>query len=292
MSDIPEKLEKLEEWLHASEQQQELREHTEKKIVWFDGVHQTDWSIVYVHGFSASRTETDPTSQHIAQKLHANIFYTRLTGHGQDRTAMSATKIESWQSDLEQSFEVGRRLGRKILIVACSTGATLATIAASQLSEDEKRRFVFIFISPNYGLRACGSFLLRYAFSRSLVMLIKGETHTLTLLNAQEKICYTSSYPVTAVVLVLKVIDMAVKSDLLKFTSPILIFYNDQDKTVCQKNTFLIFKKISSVYKKMIEVKNCTSPNKHVLCGAMASMESTNFVVDNAVAFVDQLSLI
>ncbi|MDD4273595.1 MAG: hypothetical protein PHG14_07705 [Desulfobacter postgatei] len=37
---------------------------------------------VYIHGFSATRKETAPLSDLVAKTLNANLFYTRLSGHG------------------------------------------------------------------------------------------------------------------------------------------------------------------------------------------------------------------
>jgi len=84
-TELPQRLGDLEKWLDKRESAFEfIKPQNEQQIVWAsEKKEQTPWSIVYIHGFSSSRLETAPLSQEIANKLKANVFYTRLTGHGQ-----------------------------------------------------------------------------------------------------------------------------------------------------------------------------------------------------------------
>ena len=65
-----------------------IHANTEKRVVWAvgDGIdstpHRTPKSVVYLHGFSATRQETAPFSETLARALGANLFETRLAGHG------------------------------------------------------------------------------------------------------------------------------------------------------------------------------------------------------------------
>ncbi|WP_206078968.1 hypothetical protein [Allomesorhizobium camelthorni] len=77
-----------------------IRDGLEKEIVWADPMThvKTPISIIYIHGFSASKGEVRPLPDQVAEELGANLFYTRLKGHGQDGAAM----------------DKGRRFGRLI----------------------------------------------------------------------------------------------------------------------------------------------------------------------------------
>ncbi len=59
-----------------------------KQIVWADGVRKTPISVVYVHGFSATGAEVRPLPDLLAKALGANLYFTRLKGHGQDGIAL------------------------------------------------------------------------------------------------------------------------------------------------------------------------------------------------------------
>ena len=67
-----------------------LRPGTGKKVLWTQGNGiKSKTSIVFIHGFSASRVEIDPVVNLIASKLNANVYFTRLSGHGQDGQALA-----------------------------------------------------------------------------------------------------------------------------------------------------------------------------------------------------------
>ena len=60
---------------------------TEKRIRWSAGREPTDYAIVYLHGFSATRQELAPMLDRLADALGANLFETRLAGHGRGSDA-------------------------------------------------------------------------------------------------------------------------------------------------------------------------------------------------------------
>jgi pimeloyl-ACP methyl ester carboxylesterase len=127
-----------------------IRDGCEKKIVWHDDKRQQrNLAIVYIHGFSASRMETWPLCDHLAVAMGANLFYTRLTGHGQDGYAMATATVKDWQNDGMEAVAIGRRLGRKIILMGTSTGGTLATWLAAQPSVAPLIHRL-ILLSPNF----------------------------------------------------------------------------------------------------------------------------------------------
>jgi len=58
----------------------------EKEIIWRDPVTKakTPIAVIYIHGFSATKMEIRPVPEKLAEALGANLFFTRLTGHGRD----------------------------------------------------------------------------------------------------------------------------------------------------------------------------------------------------------------
>ncbi|TIX10328.1 MAG: alpha/beta hydrolase, partial [Mesorhizobium sp.] len=72
-----------------------IRDGLEKEIIWANPmVHaKTPLAMVYIHGFSASKGEVRPLPDDVADELGANLFYTRLTGHGQDGAAMAEGSV-------------------------------------------------------------------------------------------------------------------------------------------------------------------------------------------------------
>ena len=98
-----------------------IKEGVKKRIIWFkEDNKKTPISIIYIHGFSASSEEIRPLPDLIAKKLKANIFYTRLKGHGRDANDMGQASIKSWLNDLHEAIEVGSRIGKRILVISTS----------------------------------------------------------------------------------------------------------------------------------------------------------------------------
>jgi len=100
----------LDLYLSESESRfKDITEGTEKKIIW-DGVpgEKTDVSIVFIHGFSATRQELAPLADIIASSLHANLFYTRLAGHGRGGAGMIDGTVNGWANDANEALEIAR----------------------------------------------------------------------------------------------------------------------------------------------------------------------------------------
>ena len=67
-----------------------IRPDTEKKIIWANqNKVKTKISLIFIHGFSATRAELDPVIEMLGKELNANIFFTRLRGHGLDGEALA-----------------------------------------------------------------------------------------------------------------------------------------------------------------------------------------------------------
>jgi hypothetical protein len=78
-------------------------------------------AIVYVHGFSASKAEVRPLPDRVAAALHANLFFTRLTGHGQDGTAMAKGSINAWVNNHAEAIAIDRAIGERVVVIGTST---------------------------------------------------------------------------------------------------------------------------------------------------------------------------
>ena len=105
---------------------------TEKRISWHNGAgERTEYAIVYLHGFSASR------------------FETRLAGHGRETARMEDIPAEAWLADAVEALAVGAAIGEKIILMGTSTGATLAIALADHKLFEAVDSLVLI--SPNFG---------------------------------------------------------------------------------------------------------------------------------------------
>jgi len=83
-----------------------LRPGDAKGIVWADPERPsvTPLALVYLHGFSADRHEVEPLISELADALGANVFFTRLSGHGRDGAAMTEVAPEDWLDDTAEAL--------------------------------------------------------------------------------------------------------------------------------------------------------------------------------------------
>jgi esterase/lipase len=118
----------LDSLVRANESKHSIKPNNEASIVWADSNHQqTEYAIVYLHGFSASQMEGDPVHKNIAKQFHCNLYLARLAEHGIDTTEdlQNLTAENYWES-AKQAYIIGKQLGKKIILMSTSTGGTLS----------------------------------------------------------------------------------------------------------------------------------------------------------------------
>ena len=114
-----------------------IKPNNEAKIIWADSSKtQTEYAIVYLHGFSASQMEGDPVHQNIAKQFHCNLYLARLAEHGIDTTEdlMNLTAENYWES-AKLAYAIGKQIGKKVILMGTSTGGTLALQLAANYPE-------------------------------------------------------------------------------------------------------------------------------------------------------------
>ncbi|HLI92124.1 MAG TPA: hypothetical protein VKU83_00875, partial [Puia sp.] len=75
----------LTDYIRTMEATHRLKPDNEARIVWADSSHRkTRYAIVYLHGFSASQAEGEPTHRYIAERYGCNLYLSRLADHGVD----------------------------------------------------------------------------------------------------------------------------------------------------------------------------------------------------------------
>jgi len=82
----------------------------ERNIVWAGEKNfRTDFAVVYVHGYTATRQEIAPVPQMIASRLQANLYNERLTGHGRPGDFLREASVNQWLNDCNEAIEIGKR---------------------------------------------------------------------------------------------------------------------------------------------------------------------------------------
>ena len=221
----------------AERQIADIRPGLEKSIIWAGTPHhRTRYAIVYIHGFSASKEELRPVPDLIAASLGANIFYSRLTGHGRTAEAMREATVSAWLQDLAEAFEIGAMIGDRVIILSCSTGGTLvaAGIANGIFSE---KLFSTVFFAPNFGVHDWMARLLTWPLASYWAPLIGGEMQTSSPRNELHARYWTTSYPTISLIPMMQLIDRVYDTDLSPSTVPALFYFSPDDKLVDPQKT-------------------------------------------------------
>jgi pimeloyl-ACP methyl ester carboxylesterase len=128
-------LETIEQWIQEQESKvSDLKTDNNAMISWAgeSGV-QTDIAFVYLHGFGASRMEAEPVVSKLAEAYKANVYYSRLKGHGRSGVeGFEELTKENYLDSAEDALEVGKLLGKKVVLISTSTGGTLSLHLASK----------------------------------------------------------------------------------------------------------------------------------------------------------------
>ena len=267
----------------------DIKEGQQKQIIWADRSNKTktEYSIVYVHGYSASLGETRPLTDIMAKELGANIFYTRLAGHGRSGDAMGEPFVRHWLSDTAEAMAMGRQLGEKVIVISASTGSTLVSWAMTNETAS-KDVFANIYISPNFGVVNPASALFTLPFARTIVPLVAGERRVWHPNTELERTFWSWDYPSEALVTMGTAVKFANSLDYSKVTTPTYFSYSKKDEVVSSDDTDAIYD-LWGGPKKRVYVETSGDPLFHVNAGDAKSPETTEPLAEELLAWIKSL---
>ena len=261
-----------------------LRQNIGKKILWAGKSSQkTPLSIVFIHGFSATRVELSPVIEEVAKSLGANVFFTRLTGHGQDGIALSDATFDDWISDTNDAIRIGEVIGDEVIVIGSSTGCSLIHC----ILEAQKNVKSVIYVSPNFGPSSYKGHFLRVPGAKWFIPLIMGNEHSFTPKNSEHARCWTTRYPTKALFPVKDSVVAASLANHSKIKLPILFWFSDYDKVVSPKATRRIISKMGNnveIFNPILSLKD--DPSKHGVLGDILSPTKTQQGVNKILEWI------
>ncbi len=154
---------------------QNIRPDNEARIIWADSLpKKTEYSIVYLHGWSASQEEGDPIHTETAKRFGCNLYLPRLAGHGlmEEEPMLHLTADQLIQS-AKEAIAVGKQLGKKVILMSTSTGGTLAL----PLAGGDPDIAALILYSPNVEIFDPTAKLLSKPWGLQLARLVTGKDY-------------------------------------------------------------------------------------------------------------------
>ncbi len=281
--------EDLDQYLETSEASfLDIIPDTEKTIIWAGETGQkTPLSIIYLHGFSATRQETAPLADELAAELGANLYYDRFTGHGRSGEALAEATVNDWLNDANEALEIGRRLGNEVIILAASTGGSAAAWLVAQPGNEDVHALVLI--SPNFEPVNSASKILTLPWGEQLANLVVGRERSWEPSNELHGRYWTNSYPTKTLLPMMGLVELAQNTDLHNVNTPLLLIYSPNDEVVSPSASEAAFDRYGAQEKEILAIEQSDDISNHVIAGDIKSPGTTAEIRDAILSFLDAL---
>jgi esterase/lipase len=253
---------------------------TEKHIRWHgEPGRRTPLSIIYLHGFSASRQELNPVVERVADAIGANLFYTRFTGHGRDADAMGQATVKQWIADTREAWRIGTLIGEEVIIMGTSTGGALA----AWLAAEQRNPAALVLASPNFGPADSRAGILLWPGGRLIARLFSGRYRSFEPLNEAHARYWTERYPTGALKPMMQTVRLAWRAPLEEIAAPALVLYTEADDVVSVPKLKDAFDRLGSASKELLDLPGA---DHHVLAGDIVSPHATDAAVSEITSFL------
>ena len=174
-----------------------LRPDNGGKIYWADSIRQTKYCLVYLHGFSASGMEANPMHRELAQRYGMNLYVPRLFAHGiTAEDAMLDFNAEDYVDSAKEAISIGKRMGKKLILMGCSTGSSLSLYLAAE----DPEIVGLLLLSPNIKIAVTGASLFSGPLGLQIARLVQGSHISWSHPNEDVKKYWTMRYRTEAFV--------------------------------------------------------------------------------------------
>lgn len=212
-----------------------LKPGNASRIIWADSTNKakTEYSIVYLHGFSASPMEGDPIHREFAERYGANLYLPLLTGHGvDDPESFKELMPRDLIMSARRAITMATALGEKVILMSCSTGSTVGTYVASYNPDLIHGHIMY---SPNIDLKDKKSRLIVNPWGLQLARYVSGSNYR-EIPNMPES-CHpywTMKYRLEGLQAVRSLVNTTMNKDIFKeIEHPVFLGYYYKDKENC-----------------------------------------------------------
>jgi pimeloyl-ACP methyl ester carboxylesterase len=228
---VPE-LAQLEEYVREHEAKHRLRPDNEARIVWENDSTKkiTEYALVYLHGFSASQGEGHPVHVNTARRFGFNLYLARLAEHGIDTSEqlLNLTADRYWES-AKEALAIGRKIGKKVILMGTSTGATQALQLAATYPDAVA---ALILYSPNIAIKDPSARLLNDPWGLQIARLVKQSDYLVPAdTTARYRQYWNTPYRIEALTELEEMMETTMKEEqFAKVKQPVLMLYYFRDE--------------------------------------------------------------
>jgi len=219
---------------------------------------QTDFCLLYLHGFSASPVEGNPSHVNLGKEFGLNVFIPRLAEHGLDTPdpLLNMTPDNLWNSSKE-ALVIAKALGKKVILMGTSTGGTLALQLAADYPQDVA---AVILYSPNVRIANKASWLLARPFGLQIGRKVMGGKYRILEKDPKTDPYWYNMYRVEATVYLQQLVEKTMKVKVFKkVTQPVFVGYyykddDNQDNTVSVPAILWMFENLGTPEDKKVSL--------------------------------------
>ncbi len=221
----------LENYIKTDESKHRLKPNNQARIIWYNDSlkNKTEYSIVYLHGFSASQEEGRPIHTNIAKVFGCNLYLSRLAEHGIDTSVdlINFNPEKYWES-AKQALAIGKQLGNKVILMATSTGGSLGLKLAAEYPSDV---YALVLLSPNAAINNDKAWLLNNPWGLQIAKIVNGDNYV-TAKDSRPiyKQYWNWHYPLEAAVQLEELLETTMtETTFKKIKQPVLMLYYYKD---------------------------------------------------------------
>jgi len=254
LPDLKVDIDTLAQWVDQREAGLKLRPDNQARIIWANDSlrEKTRFSVLYLHGFSASWYEGYPVHMEFARMLGANLYLSRLASHGIETSdpLIDMTPYRLYES-AKEALIIAKALGEKVVVVGMSTGGTVALKLAADFPEWVD---ALVLLSPNIEIYDAGASLLSGPWGLQIAKMIggSGKYRYLDPGSKTEQKYWYKTYRWEATVYLQQFIDMTMKRAIFaQVKQPVFLAYyykskKEQDKVVKVKAMLNMFEQLGT----------------------------------------------
>ena len=256
---------------------QNTNPRAKKKIIWFDDTKvKTEYSIVYLHGSFATGVQQEDVLVKIAKRLEANLFISRLTGHGSGFESTKSIEAKNFLEDAAEAVAVGNQIGNKVILMGFSAGGTFALMATKDQKLNKKIDHL-VLVAPwtpkltlPYFIAATGLFFKsQYKFNFPRMFNLSNEEWGPFWVNEFHRTLPRQLWVAAF---------SGRKIEFQETTIPLLVFYEEKDKVVNAQGVKKIFEQWKGPKKIINNDTNLGGFNYHDIIGILNSPQDDLFV--------------
>ncbi|MFT7034020.1 MAG: esterase/lipase [Cyclobacteriaceae bacterium] len=207
-----------------------IKEDNQSEIIWLDSIRKTEYAIVYLHGYTASKGEGEPIHKNMANKYGCNLYLPRLSKHGlTDEDAFMTITPKGLVESAKEAIAVGKLIGEKVILMGTSTGGTLAIYLAA----NEPSVQGLILMAPNIDIADQGSHLVNKPWGKQLMQIINGSAYRTWEADEDVQKYWTNKNRIEGVVALRELLDNTMTEDIFKRVNVplcMIVYYKNEQQ--------------------------------------------------------------